>query len=391
MFSFRLEFTANRLAFVFLTGSEQLLRIKCEDLKNTTGNELDEPTDLNSKRKHISSKAHTADDYIPPRIVATAYLNTGTARDAKTDTSAVINESSVTGPDKEHAIEMGTFTVRQFTAIESDTSNSIAVRESITEPVSLKKSTVVFDSNENYAEYCSALQQSNPLTAPKLYNSTSRSETKQSAMPNVEKGKRFCIKGSLPLGKTDTKMFPEPASELKTEKSAEEKAVVQTLTQVKVKGKRKENNEGFFCDICNWTFKRKITYDNHLLNDKCILRCGMCPKVFPYRNKSTFKTHLRVHNKQFDYKCEGCGRQFVGKYNFLRHQQTFHNKDKPHNYDICFKTFPSESDLILHKSTNHSVEGKCPCPQCTKVFQQPLPLREHLKFKHLIGEDRLLA
>ena len=372
-----------------------LADLKQHDMKNkkiekTSGTEL-------SKGQVSFSESHTASnvamtesfDNILPDTETEGDLNTDAAYTVvKTEVSDVVDDSTSAGLDTQYELEKEYSTNSKTETSESDPPPFTAICESITEPtVSAAEESAVFSAVHSGelddAEHILAAQQKQCSSFLKTHS------RKRSAESDVREIKGKCQKDSWSLGKTHTNQLSESDIKVETEHEAEDN-VIQKSPRMKAISKSMEGNEGFFCGICNWTFKRKTTYDKHLLDNRCILRCGTCDTVFTYRNRENYRKHLKRHIQQYDHKCEDCNKPFIDKYKLLHHQQTIHNKDRQYKCEDCFKTFSSESNLILHKATNHSVEGTYPCPKCTKVFQRPERLSEHLKFNHLIGEDRLL-
>ena len=387
--------------------------------KTISGTEFDDGYVSYSKSGLISKQSHDVTDIdvkesfldITSNSENNGYVNPDTTyRTVKSEATALMDDYEYTFTEPYSQVETETempadsrartlelevppLTVGQESIAEPAISEAEG-QESIAEPVNSEpeESAIFLASVNSYdadPKYSEVVQQTKSQTALKSTISiTGRKREKKTATPFART--ESSNNNNRQSEKAHAKLVPVPASKIKTVKSVEKEPMVNTTPQMKKTGSRRQSKESFFCDICQWTFKRKTTYDMHLMYDRCTLRCRTCGKLFAFRNKNGYETHLKRHKKQYDYKCEDCGRQFIDKYKLLKHQQCIHNKDNPYKCEECFKRFPSESDLVLHKATNHNVEGKYPCPKCRKVFEKPRPLSEHLKFNHLIGADPCL-
>ena len=378
---------------LYFTGLGQLNDVEYQAFENTPLKELKERHALYSKwgpiaRKPRTTKSKTITE--KTKCILPDSEPTGNFFPGETNTILNAESSSIkdelTESETQRDMATETPTNSQKEDIEFVPSNLTAI-ESKSEPAVSEDEESAFvcasvHSSEGDAEQCLTAQRNISQSTGKLGSCSSKNiKRKKTVMPPVRRSKRICDKGSSISYR-----------ELVADELFEEKLVaVETSPQVKVGGKRKENIKGFLCDICNWTFKRRKTYNNHLFTDRCILRCSYCPKVFPFRGGGkNFRNHMKRHNKQYDFKCEDCGRQFIQKQHFLRHMLKAHSKDRPYKCENCLKTFKSELDLTLHKLTDHGEDGIYPCPKCTKVFQRPKNLRNHVIYTHLSGEDLLL-
>ena len=320
-------------------------------------------------------------------------LNTDAAYTVvKTEVSSIGDYSTFTGLEAQHEFdtECTSSTKTETSESESPLFTRISHGEKVAVSDSMKST---LDHIMPLVECCDApqskvFQQNRTLTLQKKLRSVSKRNSRKRPAESIDRkrnkrGQKVKLNHIKILSESDIKV---EAGEEATETLIQ----IQKPSKVKVKIKKTEGEEGLFCSFCNRTFKNKASIDKHILDSKCLLKCDVCDKVFAYQNKQNLKKHLKRHGEQNDYKCEDCNKQFFDKYKLLQHRQTIHCEDRQYKCENCCKTFTAESNLILHKATNHSVEGKYPCPNCPKVYERAERLGEHLKFIHLIGEDRLL-
>lgn len=107
-------------------------------------------------------------------------------------------------------------------------------------------------------------------------------------------------------------------------------------------------------------------------------RCDSCGRG--YVGKYTFDQHVRTHTEGRP-KCTDCGSTFSSPFSLYRHRAKVHNAE--HNYtvhscDQCNKEFFSVSELTLHKR-RHLDEKDHECPECKKKFAAKGNLRMHMR------------
>ena len=118
--------------------------------------------------------------------------------------------------------------------------------------------------------------------------------------------------------------------------------------------------------------------------------CSQCDKVFKLND--SLKHHvLSVHEKQFDFKCEFCGKDWTTQEKLSTHISRIH-KQKGLHCEICDKKFTTFSMFRFHKLDVHKEEiehwicDKCPSQtwkqrfKCT--FFSEAGLHRHNEIKH---------
>ncbi|XP_072934304.1 uncharacterized protein [Epargyreus clarus] len=141
------------------------------------------------------------------------------------------------------------------------------------------------------------------------------------------------------------------------------------------------------------------------LNGPTTLHCEICAKQFD--NAKKYYGHLRVHSKDYVWKCDKCPDQkFSTKQQLMKHslshkplarvwkcpqctmvfealwrlqQHLFakHLHYMPHKCDQCEKAFHKLSDLKKHQDV-HSDIRKHPCPTCDMRFKDKSNLKRHM-------------
>ena len=161
----------------------------------------------------------------------------------------------------------------------------------------------------------------------------------------------------------------------------------QTETDIKLKPK-KQKKVNITCEDCKTTFKHQGAYENHLSDKKCKMECEYCGKVYLHGKLQDYKMHLKYHRKEYNYKCQECGANFMARSRYLKHQQR-HNR--PYKCDQCSVSFHLESAFYTHQKTYHANEdGKYPCPECNKEHSSRQALANHLRYSHPFGGVRYL-
>lgn len=131
------------------------------------------------------------------------------------------------------------------------------------------------------------------------------------------------------------------------------------------------------------TFAEKFHLKSHLKPyvDVKEFKCKFCHKSF--FNKSSFKSHVRVHDL---IKCYICKEHFSNETDLqvhLNQHPKYHSKAE-HQCTTCKKFYKSKRTLKTHLKT-HS-DTKIRCPICYKMYKQQYYLNLHLKLHYGIKE-----
>ena len=150
----------------------------------------------------------------------------------------------------------------------------------------------------------------------------------------------------------------------------------------------------FKCTKCPAAFTREGSLQYHIKtlheNNYGEHSCSQCDKVFKLND--SLKHHvLSVHEKQFDFKCEFCGKDWTTQEKLSVHISRIH-KHKEMHCEICDKKFTTFSMFRFHKldvhkeKIEHWICDKCPSQtwkqrfKCT--FFSEAGLHRHNEIKH---------
>jgi hypothetical protein len=135
-----------------------------------------------------------------------------------------------------------------------------------------------------------------------------------------------------------------------------------------------DTRKKMFCHI-KYHFETLINYN-----------CTLCD--LKLKSKQSFKTHMKIHNKQYEYVCNYCGKAFHGKTGFDIHVTAAHTKDYPFHCTKCTKKFASKCQLKHHLMTKHNDVFNYTCEICNKSFKTKICLHAHKRI-HIPKEKRL--
>ncbi|XP_065362669.1 zinc finger protein 558 isoform X1 [Calliphora vicina] len=144
-----------------------------------------------------------------------------------------------------------------------------------------------------------------------------------------------------------------------------------------------KNRKRFVCPVqaCARIYASKQACDLHYkqshLDEGFI--CPICHKVFSA--KQTLEVHMRYHTKEFPYQCNLCERKFAQKGHLTQHIEVkHHNLRYICTEPDCGKIFQNSVSLRNHGYTHSSMPFKCNL--CDKEYPQKNKLRAHLMHKH---------
>ena len=150
----------------------------------------------------------------------------------------------------------------------------------------------------------------------------------------------------------------------------------------------------FKCTKCPAAFTRPGSLQYHIKtlheNNYEEHPCSQCDKVFKFND--SLKHHiLSVHEKQFDFKCEFCGKDWTTQERLSIHISRIH-KQKELKCEICDKKFTGTNMFKFHKLDVHKEEiehwicDKCPSQTWKQrfncIFFSEAGLHRHNEIKH---------
>ncbi|CAI4055337.1 hypothetical protein SUVZ_16G4540 [Saccharomyces uvarum] len=138
----------------------------------------------------------------------------------------------------------------------------------------------------------------------------------------------------------------------------------------------------YFCDYdgCDKAFTRPSILTEHQSTVHQGLRafqCDNCAKSFV--KKSHLERHLFSHSDTKPFHCSYCSKGVTTRQQLKRHEVT-HTKSFVCPEDGCDLRFYKHPQLRAHILSVHL--DKLTCPQCSKSFQRPYRLRNHISKHH---------
>eukprot|EP00731_Ephydatia_muelleri_P021415 Em0014g6a len=132
------------------------------------------------------------------------------------------------------------------------------------------------------------------------------------------------------------------------------------------------------CDICDRTFTRLDTLENHM---KCLhteerpFRCVVesCNKTFA--TQSTLFHHQKTHTNGKPYNCHECDMSFALLNEYKLHMKDSHSDTQDLRCSECYRVFVSAAEVDKHKLAEHRLE----CEICGKTFARLAYLKMHVQ------------
>ncbi|XP_014219131.1 uncharacterized protein LOC106647318 [Copidosoma floridanum] len=115
------------------------------------------------------------------------------------------------------------------------------------------------------------------------------------------------------------------------------------------------------------------------------IQCEHCDKKF--KNTSTLKQHMRIHEDQRQYKCDHCGVGF-NRRDGLRLHLRVHEKGenskgiKECSCQVCGRKFPNHSTLVIHRNRDHRDGRNYTCNICNRSMVSIRSLEWHMTHIH---------
>ena len=138
----------------------------------------------------------------------------------------------------------------------------------------------------------------------------------------------------------------------------------------------------FDCDICNSTFKFPKSLQVHILKvhkKEFNFKCSLCEGKFV--TEDTLKKHIKRHDRPRIF-CEQCGKAMQTKTNLKDHVLMNHSRKEdlpiPCTWKGCGKRFLINSRLVTHSAV-HTGEKPYKCEICESMFRRKSTLEKHSK------------
>lgn len=123
------------------------------------------------------------------------------------------------------------------------------------------------------------------------------------------------------------------------------------------------------------------------------IQCPHCDKMF--KNSSTLKQHVRIHEDQRQYRCDICGVGFNRRDGLRLHMRVHEKTDsrglKECSCQVCGEKFPNHSMLVIHRNRVHKDGRQYTCHICNRSMISPRSLEWHMSHIHneaLPGESK---
>ncbi|XP_058789998.1 uncharacterized protein LOC131663550 [Phymastichus coffea] len=174
------------------------------------------------------------------------------------------------------------------------------------------------------------------------------------------------------------------------------------------------NNRPFLCEDCGCNFKNPASLRHHRIRKHAPVdnkkECHICKKLVPvygmskhmhthkaytikcdhcdkmFKNTSTLKQHLRIHEDQRQYKCDMCGVGFNRRDGLRLHLKVHEKPDskglKECVCQVCNQKFPSHSMLVIHRNREHKDGRNYTCHICNRSMISTRSLEWHMAHIH---------
>ena len=159
--------------------------------------------------------------------------------------------------------------------------------------------------------------------------------------------------------------------------------VSNTNTIIDVKSDPGRKVQDHTCRICNLAFKSSYQFGRHkILHASKTFKCDTCGKEFIGKQnlKKHNKTHLKVKVPR-KLECDTCGKVCRDQHALKRHEMT-HLEVKPFPCSVC--NYRATTNELLKKHLQKHAEGCPQCEKCGKFYKDDDHLIEHKKQCHHI-------
>ncbi|CAG4952908.1 unnamed protein product [Parnassius apollo] len=138
------------------------------------------------------------------------------------------------------------------------------------------------------------------------------------------------------------------------------------------------------CSVCGHRAPTLGKLRNHIKNHSERQKCDLCGKTF--RDRTSLRTHLFIHNGEKEYECPRCGKRFLFKKAMQIHLVTHESSAQVYCYqcDMNFKNQMSYNQHIKYNLKHiDPAKLKYACQLCEKKFVKAKRLEEHNLAVHL--------
>ncbi|XP_034934267.1 uncharacterized protein [Chelonus insularis] len=138
------------------------------------------------------------------------------------------------------------------------------------------------------------------------------------------------------------------------------------------------------CQVCH-KLVPFYSLSKHMYTHKAYtIKCPHCDKMF--KNSSTLKQHLRIHEDQRQYRCDTCGVGFNRRDGLRLHMRVHQKSDsralKECSCQICSEKFPNHSMLVIHRNRVHKDGKQYTCHICNRSMLSTRSLEWHMSHIH---------
>ncbi|XP_015180595.1 PREDICTED: uncharacterized protein LOC107068571 [Polistes dominula] len=138
------------------------------------------------------------------------------------------------------------------------------------------------------------------------------------------------------------------------------------------------------CPVCH-KLVPFYSLSKHMYTHKAYtIQCPHCDKMF--KNSSTLKQHVRIHEDQRQYRCDTCGVGFNRRDGLRLHLRVHEKSDsrglKECSCQVCGEKFPNHSTLVIHRNREHKDGRQFTCHICNRSMISARSLEWHMSHIH---------